>query len=93
MRQALSQARIMTRWILLLLSLGALLLMFLGPSPAWVALGLFGFLFGSIATTLAFAHVRISRQSRQDHPDIHLMSRDRPSHRPTVSSYDDTPPS
>ncbi len=56
----------MLRWILFLLTLASLLLMFFGPSPGWVALGLFSFLFGSIASTLAFAQARIDSHARPD---------------------------
>jgi hypothetical protein len=56
----------MLRWILFLLTLAALLLMVFGPSPGWVALGLFSFLFGSIASTLAFAQARIDAHARPD---------------------------
>jgi len=70
----------MIRWSLLLFSLGSFSLMFLAPSPGWFALGLFGFLFGSIATTLAFAHVRIASRARREDVAVHgaLRQRSRP---------------
>lgn len=56
----------MTRWILLLATVGALALMFLAPSPGLVALGVCVFVFGSIATALAFAQARIRSSARPD---------------------------
>lgn len=66
----------MTRWILLLVSIGALLLIFFGPSPGWAALGVFGFLFGSIAATLAFAQARITSSAREEAHAASRMARD-----------------
>jgi uncharacterized membrane protein (DUF4010 family) len=78
----------MARWILLAATLGAILVMLFGPSPGWVALGVFGFLFGSIATTLAFAHARIAFNARQEEYEGYRMSRahGRP---PTATEADD----
>lgn len=56
----------MTRWILLLFSLVSLALMFFGRSMGWVLFGVAGFLFGSIATALAFAQSRIASSARAE---------------------------
>jgi hypothetical protein len=56
----------MLRWFLFLLTLASLLLMFFGPSPGWVTFGLFSFLFGSLASTLAFAQARIDSCARPE---------------------------
>ena len=61
----------MARWILLLFSLACMALMFFGPSTGWVLFGIAGFLFGSIATTLAFAQSRIDDRSRLEDLQLH----------------------
>ena len=67
----------MLRWILLLFSLASLGLMFFGPSPAWVFIGVAGFLLGSLAAALAFAQSRIASGARQENLQHYQRSRDR----------------
>jgi len=81
----------MMRWILLFFSLASLGLMFLGPSPGWVFFGVAGFLFGSIAAALAFAHSRIASSARQEDLQHHHHYRSRAPGRHGSMPPSDTP--
>ena len=68
----------MIRWILFLFSFASLGLMFFGRSAAWVWLGVAGFLSGSIATALAFAHSRITSSARPEDLQLYEATRGKP---------------
>lgn len=83
---------LMLRWMLLLFSLVCLGLMFLGPGTGWVLFGVAGFLFGSIATALAFAHARIDARARDEHV-VHVeLATQRPPPAASGSRDDHRPP-
>lgn len=54
------------RWILLSITLAAIVVAILTPSPGWLGLALFVTLLGLLGTVFAFAHNRIGDSARAE---------------------------